>query len=152
MFAEPGSTREETHAEDLGAWVESAGARVLSEPEEAKKKQTYQHYGGVVSGQQATSRTESGCEMWGKNSQRLLKMEPTRDDWTTRSSHFTSARIYKTGLAADNRARVIRVTHGDNQLDTVFKTRRVAGVISTKSQTTLTRTLTRYPASKHEFR
>jgi hypothetical protein len=106
----------------------------------------------VVPDQQEASRTESDGWTVGENSQRLLKMEPTRDDWTTRSSHFTSATIYKTGLVTEKRTCVMGYTHSDNQFDTESIRNKGEEVIRTKLQSALTRTPTYYPVSKHEFR
>ena len=79
-------------------------------------------------------------------------MEPTRDDWTTRSSHFTSATIYKTDLVTQERTRVMGFTHSDDQFDTERIRNEGEEVIRTKPQAALTRTPTYYPASKREFR
>ena len=106
----------------------------------------------MAPGQQEASRTESDGWTVGENSQRLLKMEPTRDDWTTRSSHFTSATIYKTGLVTEKRTRVMGFTHSDNQFDTESIRNEDEEVIRTKPQSALTRTPTYYPASKHDIR
>ena len=75
-----------------------------------------------------------------------------RDDWTTRSSHFTSARIYRTGLAAEGRTRVMcsRTATISSTLR-AFEARHGAETIRRQPNSTLTRALTRYPASKHEF-
>lgn len=114
----------------------------MTEPGEAKII-AYQYYGrgGVDLGQQVMFR-RGGKRNRGLH--RLLRMEPTRDDCTTRSSHFTSARIYDTSLAALGRRHVMfsRTATISSTLR-VFETRQKVEAIRRPPQLTLTREYSR---------
>ena len=58
---------------------------------------------GLGSTREVLGRVDA-CQKKG-SSQRSLRMDPTRDSWTTQRPHSRSARIYKAALAADGRRR-----------------------------------------------